>query len=187
MPTFLSDPPPAVFVAFVLAVLAVGGLWVRYRRRSLLVAAAVILAVLLLLVGIASLSESPREQAVRRVTDMAAALTERNWPRFADHVSESFAAGGLTKADLKKGFDLGTQYQVRAAVWEFDLAEPVVYTADTVAIRFDAKADSPHGQTAKHFQATFAKDPDGQFRMRTFTPFNYVQKKVAEPIPGVTR
>ncbi len=34
-----------------------------------------------------------------------------------------------------------------------------------------------------HFKATFAKDPDGKFRMRTFTPFDYVQKKVPTTLP----
>lgn len=188
MPTVLSDPPPAVYFTLFLAALIVGGLWVRYRRRSLLLAASVVLALLLLLFAIDRTTESPREQAVRRVNEMAAALTERNWTRFAEHVSESFDAGGLKKADLKRGFDLGVQYSVRAVAWDYALAEPVTYTDDTVAIRFDAKAETPSGQPlAKHVQATFGKDPDGQFRMRSFATFNIVQKKVAEPIPGVTR
>jgi uncharacterized membrane protein len=188
MPTFLSDPPPALYLTLLLAALIAGGLWARYRRRSLLVAAGVVVALLVLLFALDRTNESPREQAVRRVNDMAAALTAKNWQGFSEHVSESFDANGMKKADLRRGFDLGVQHGVRAVAWEFGLAEPVTYTDESVVIRFDAKAETPSGAPlAKHIQATFAKDPDGQFRMRSFATFNIVQKKVAEPIPGVTR
>jgi hypothetical protein len=188
MPHFLSDPPPAAYVVLVLAALVGGGLWYRYRRRMLLMGVAILVTLFILLSLMAVSFESPREQSNRRVREMAQALTEKNWAKFADHVSESFDANGLKKADLKKGFDLGVQYNLRVVAWEFALAEPVTYTDDTVVIRFDAKAEARSGeQLAKHFQATFTKDPDGQFRMTSFTPFNYVQKKLAEPIPGLTR
>jgi hypothetical protein len=188
MPTFLADPPPAVYVTLILALLVVGGLWVRYRRRVLLLAATLVLACLLLVGLVAALTESPREQAVRKVKDMAQAVSSQDWAKFSEHVSESFNADGLKKGDLRGGFDLASRYGVRAAVWDFALTEPVEATDTRVVIRFDAKAEARTGEQAfKHFHATFEKDPDGQLRLRSFAPFNYVQKTQREPIPGLGR
>ena len=188
MPTFLADPPPAVYVTLILALLVVGGLWVRYRRRVLLLAAALVVACLLLVGVIATLTESPREQAVRKVNELAEAVSSQDWAKFSEHVSESFSADGLKKGDLRGGFNLAAQNGVRAAVWDFALTEPVEVSDTRVVIRFDAKAEArTGGQAFKHFHATFEKDPDGQLRLRSFAPFNYVQKNQREPIPGVGR
>ncbi len=188
MPTVLADPPPAVYVTLVLAALVVGGLWVRYRRRALLLAAALVVVCLILVGLIAAFTESPREQAVRKVKELAQAVSAQDWAKFSEHVSESFSADGLKKGDLRGGFDLATRNGVRAAVWEFALTEPVEVSDTRVVIRFDAKAEArAGGQAFKHLHATFEKDPDGQFRLRSFTPFNYVQKNQRESIPGLGR
>ena len=184
MPTFLSDPSPVVLVAFGVVVLAVGGLWVRYRTRALLAAFAVLLVLLVGWVAAALLAESPREEAVRRVNAMADAVTKKDWAKFGENVSKSFEKGKLRKVDLKGYFDQGTAYDLRAVAWDFALTDPPRVTDTEVVIRFDGKAETARGEPlVRHFEATFVKDPDGQFRMKTYRAFNYVQKNQPEDFP----
>lgn len=186
MPTFLSDPPLAVYLVLFLALLVGGGVWLRTRKKPYLIAT-IILAGLLVAVVLCGIAfESPREESARRVAEMAAALSAKDWNKFADHVSESFDHKGIKKKDLKKGFDLGTQYGITATAWDFKLAEGTTPTDTRIELEFEGKATAATGEPLlKHFRATFVKDPDGKFRMTGFTPYNYVQKKVEEPIPGL--
>jgi hypothetical protein len=56
-----------------------------------------------------------------------------------------------------------------------------------VEIVFDAWAGQRGGSNSipRHVKATFVRDPDGKYRMRTFVTYNIVQKQVEEPIPGL--
>jgi hypothetical protein len=55
-----------------------------------------------------------------------------------------------------------------------------------IEIAFDASATSPQlPKLPKHVRAIFIKDPDGEYRMQSFTTYNIVQKQNPEPIPGM--
>jgi hypothetical protein len=183
MPTFLSDPPPAGLITLGLLVLVAGGLWVRYRGKPLLAAAVLLLVLLVVWVVLGLVLESPREESIRRVSEMAAAVQAKDWAKFSESVSESFETKGMKKADLKRHFDAAGQVGVRAVAWNFDLTEEPVVSDTEVKIRFDAKAEAQGREAFMHFQATFGKDPDGKFRMRKYEPFDYVQKKVPASFP----
>ena len=53
-----------------------------------------------------------------------------------------------------------------------------------VEIAFDGLASVPGGQRMPlHFTARFVRDPDGQYRLQTFTPFDYIRKGEETTIP----
>lgn len=184
MPVFLSDPPPVALVVFGVLVLIAGGLAARYRKKPLLAAFTGLMALLVAWLVTALLVESPREEAIRRVNDMAAAVTAKDWGKFGEHISESFQKGKLKKADLKGYFDQGTGAFQRAVAWDFALTDPPRVTDTEVVIQFDGKAETGRGEPlVRHFEATFVRDPDGRFRMKTYQAFDYIQKKVPEEFP----
>jgi hypothetical protein len=183
MPPFLSDPSPAGLITLGLLVLIAGGLWVRYRRKPLLAVFALLLVLLVAWLILAVCFESPREESVRRVSEMAAAVHAKDWAKFSESVSDSFETKGMKKGDLKRHFDAAGQAGVRAVAWNFDLTDPPVVSDTEVKIRFDAKAEAQGREALLHFQATFGKDPDGKFRMRKYEPFDYVQKNQPASFP----
>lgn len=82
MPTWLSDPSDGFYlVLFVLVVIAVL-VWARNRTRGDLIRVGIAVALLALLFVFDSQFESPREESVRRVGEIAAAINERNWDKF---------------------------------------------------------------------------------------------------------
>ena len=180
----LAEPPPAALFALGLLALVAGGLWLRSRKWPLLVAAAVLLLLLLGWIAAGVLLDTPRKQAERRVQAMAAALSAKNWEQFAENVSDRFDSNGLKKADLRRKFEQGTAYNVKATAWDFAPTDPPRATETEVVLQFEGKATPPTGEPFMlHFEATFAKDPDGKFRMRSFTPFDYVQKNQKATLP----
>ena len=189
MPIPLADPSPTSYVLLVLLAVVAAGLAARSQTRGSLarVVAAVVLLVGLFLCD--TLAESPREEAVRRVRQMAASVTARNTPGLLADVSESFDYRGRKKADLGSGgwwADL-RRLSVTATVSGFDRDKTVYLDLSGtpgVEIAFDGLASVPDGgRMPRHFRTTFVRDPDGQYRLRTFTPFNYINKKDEEPIP----
>jgi hypothetical protein len=185
MPTFLAEPPVLLYAVLLLGALAALGLWLRSRKRWALamLGTFVILSVVLFLLD--KLNESPREQSVRIVTEMADSIKKKDWATFSGHVSEKFNANGWTKKQMEGFFRMAAdRYNVRATAWDFALTDPQMLSDTEVILRFDAKAETPDGQQVlKHFSAKFVKEGD-RFRMITFTPYNYVQKNTPEPLPN---
>ncbi len=93
-----------------------------------------LLALLLAWIAAGLVLDSPRKEAERRVKAMAEALGEKNWDKFADNVSDRFAAGTMTKADLKKKFEQGAGYNVKASAWDFAVTDPPRVTDRTQGV-----------------------------------------------------
>ncbi|HET6575058.1 MAG TPA: hypothetical protein VFG68_15735 [Fimbriiglobus sp.] len=180
MPTWLSDPSDAFYlVLFVLVVIAVM-VWARNRTRGAQVRAGVAIALLAALFVIDRLVESPREEAVRKTRAMATAANEqfvrpadqRTWDGVAAHISDQFDFNGVKKDDLLKAIA-----QAPAAgdgegdVSEFDRSRVEYLPGDKVKVPFVVRI-FPRGsnftapQARFHVEGIFAKDPDGQYRLR---------------------
>lgn len=196
MPLFLSEPPVVLVALLGMLGLGVAGLGltlrvaatdkpgVRSLGRGLLGVGVLLLALAFVWFVVGFFLESPREEAVRRVDDMANAVTEKNWAKFSEHVSESFQKGKMKKADLKGPFDQATGYNLRAVAWDFAPTDPPQVTDTEVVIQFEGKASLPTGEPLlRHFEATFVKDPDGKFRMKTYKAFDFVQKTQPADVP----
>lgn len=187
MPVFLSDPSSTTYLVLAALVIVAGAVAARWQDRKRVVAFAV---ALLLLGGVILLDrvyDSPREEAVAATTAIVNAVTQRNTDTFLSHVSDSFDARGLKKADLRRAVEMARQFDVKVVTWNFDRNRVVYHDGPppAVDIEFDAKAEGPGGTVPKHVKATFVRDPDGKYRMRTFATYNIVQKQVEEPIPGL--
>jgi len=115
------------------------------------------------------------------------AVNQRQPDRFLARVSDSFDMKGLKKADLRRAVELASRFDAKVASWNFDRNRVVYHDGQppAVDVEFDTKAEGPGGTVAKHVKATFVRDPDGKYRMRTFSTYNVVQKQVEEPIPGL--
>jgi hypothetical protein len=186
MPTLLSDPSNAVYLVLVIFAVIAGVLWVRNRdRRSLVVL--LVAAVLFGLVFLCDrLWESPREEAVRKVREISAAVNAGDANKFLANVSDSFNYRGKKKADVRRVIDLARQHNVRTAVWDFDRGRVETPSPTEIDIVFDAKAEGPNGEPfLQHFKTRFVKDSDGQWRLQTFTSYNIARQERGgeEPIP----
>jgi hypothetical protein len=183
MPTFHSDPTQGFYLVliafFVIALVLAGKNQDRRSFKTLGIATVAIAAVFL----IDYFVESPREQAVRKIEEISAALNERSAERMLANVSDSFDYKGKKKADLAQAVELAERHGVRTATWEFN-RDRVVAGASDIEIAFEAKAEGSRvGPFMAHFRARFVKDPDGQYRLQSFKVFDYVQKDKETEIP----
>ena len=188
MPTFLSDPAPALYlILLVLAVIA-AGIWFRYRDRGSLVRVGIIVAVLLLLFVIDTLVESPREEGIRRVNEMCAAATEPNADKFVAHVSESFEMQGANKEKVRKSgaWDLIRQYKPRISATGFDRDGYKPVSDAEFDLEFLATAKAEAGLQQRYVRARFVRDPDGKHRLKGAKFYDPLTGGLnrEEPIPG---
>jgi hypothetical protein len=180
MPTWLSDPSDGFYlVLFVLVVIAVM-VWARNRTRGDLIRAGIAIALLVALFVIDRLVESPREEAVRKTQEMARAANEqfgrpadqRTWDGIGTHISDQFDFHGLKKDDLLKAIAReSARGDGEGDVTEFDRARVEYQPGDKVMVPFVVRV-FPRGsnftapQARFHVEGIFAKDPDGQYRLR---------------------
>ena len=101
MPTILSDPPPILYILLGTAAIILAAVWARFRTTKLLTAFAGVAGLLLLLFLIDRFVESPREQAVRKMKELAAATQSRRMDEAFRHISESFNYHGMSKSALR--------------------------------------------------------------------------------------
>ena len=191
MPLPLADPSPTFYVLLSLLAVVAGGLAARFQTRGHHLRAGVAVALLVGLFLCDTLAESPREEAVRAVRELAAAITARDQTGFLARLSESFDYKGRKKADFGNAgwWAEARRLGVTATVSGFDRDKTVyqeVSGVPAVLIAFDGLGSLPDGvRMPRHFTARFVRDPDGRYRLQTFTPFNYIRKGEEEPIPNL--
>jgi hypothetical protein len=188
MPTFLADPSPTLYMVMAAAVFAAGMVLLNRRGRKTQLAFFSVLALVLVIVLCDFLVESPREIAVRKVQEFSRAINARDWDSFDAAVSSQFDYRGNKKADLRNR--LGSvihMFDARTAVWEFNRDKVSRPSDNQIEIVFDAKGDPKTGAAYyAHFKATFVKEPDGEWRLKTLAVYNYTSKTQGpeEELPG---
>ena len=187
MPTALSDPSSTLYFVLAVIVVITGAFWIKNRTRPTLIAFAGSAALLLGLFLIDRLIESPREEASRRVEAMAAAATAANPDAFLENISKSFNYKGADRERLRQSgaWGLIRQHQARVAVWGLghdDYSRP---NDNEVEVGFYAKAQTPSNEALlRYVKATFVKDPDGAYRLKTFKFFSPgINGRAEDPIP----
>ncbi len=179
MPTLLSDPPRSVYLVLLLGAVVAGAVAFRRQDRRSFAAFGVASSVLLLVWLLDLLFESPREEAVRRVNAMAAAVTAQKPDDFVAQVSDSFDSNGRRKADLKAAvwWGLFKSEGVEAQTWDFSRDDVEYPDANSVRVGFMAKGKSRDGAFAMYYmQALVVKDPDGQYRVKMIQPYDPVRR-----------
>jgi len=160
-----------VYMLLGVALVIVGAVWIRTQDRRLARAAAVIAG---LLAALALLDlfgpESAGREIKRKVEEMARAIKTRQMDVLNRHVAESFHYEGFGKQAMIKlveGF-IASGMLTEVEVWKFE--PPEINSKDgTAKITFRAK---PKGSESPELffrtVAQFVRDPDGQWRMKTF-------------------
>jgi hypothetical protein len=187
MPTWLSDPSNGFYlVLFVLVVIAVM-VWARNRTRGDLIRAGVAIALLVLLFVVDQLVDSPREGSARTLTQISDAINERKWDQFQDGLADNFEYKRLDKAKLTEMVrGAVTAFDPRTSTWEFKAPDDMKPAGpDEFLLQFEGKAESGGKPFWAHFVATFVKGSEGKWRLKTFTAYDYIQKRQPIELPGI--
>jgi hypothetical protein len=198
MPTLLADPPQVLYLLLG-GVLVVAGLVATQRqsRRALAAFAATFFLILALFL-IDRVVETPREEAVRRTQVLAMAADAKNPGTFSPDVFAeqladrvTIASGNepgktLTRDEVKKHPFWHTLRAngVHVAAWGFSRDDAKQIDDGTVEIGFMGKGEVGDKQIPAYVRATYARQPDGSFKLgalRTFDPINH---KEGLAIPG---
>jgi hypothetical protein len=188
MPDWLVEGDPTLYFVLACALATFGVLWWRTRKRKYAVAAGV---AGLLIAGAYLLDravESDREQMIRKVYEVAEAVTDNDIDRAFRHVSDSFSKHGRDKTSFREFARDVRRRGVVDAVRVWDVAPDEVSREQRRAVvSFAFKVRGSFGETPPNYFAkvTFVLDPDGQWRVQTFDVFTPLsESKSPVSIPG---
>jgi hypothetical protein len=184
MPTFLTDPSPAVFLLLAAAAFVSGAVWFNRRDRKSTIAFLTVAGLLVILLLLDRIFESPREESVRRVQLMARAADNGDAEGFAAQIADRFEYVGestgssITREQVRKGafWNVLREHKVHVAVWDFSRDDVTEIDKDTVEIGFLGKGETGGKQIPMYFRATFSRQPDGQMRLIRFASFDPVKR-----------
>jgi hypothetical protein len=189
MPTFLSDPPQWVYIVLggFLVITAVLAAQKQDRRAVIPFGIAFLLMLLVFLLD--KVSESPREEAVRRTHLMAMAADAKNADAFVEHVADKVEIQGkvATRDELRKSpfWPQLKQFDVHVAVWNFSRDDVTQIDDNTIEIGFLAKGEVKGGQQMPLYgRATFGRQPDGSFKLIAFKAFDPINRTNTFTIPN---
>jgi hypothetical protein len=179
----------ALVVYVALGLVALGllvGLWTT-RKRGYALGLAGVAAAALLFWLLTYLLPTDQKRIVAAIEDMSAAVHERNTDRIFAHISDQFRYAGMGKEGFRGFVDRHLKNRDVTEVLAYGFEQAEVSRPDrTAVIEFNVKPKGPvTGDAAYyHCKATFALDPDGQWRLKGFDVFNpYADSKTPMNIP----
>lgn len=173
-----------IYVLLVIVVLALGFIWFQQQaNRKRLIA----LGVGILMLGLVFLSdtlvESSREEAVRKIQELADASQARDLDAMFHHISEDFRyKNRVTKAEFRGIAEsvMTSGLWSGAAVWDFDRAY-ASEEGERVIIGFRVK--DVEREIQFYCEATFQRDADGELRMVSFLCYDPIDQRSPETLP----
>lgn len=174
MPDWLFEGRTSVYV--VLAALA-GFLllvWWQTRKRWLLAGVVVVAALIGLYALLDKAIETDREQIVRKVQEMAAAVNARNVDGLLANISDNFRSPrGNDKQQLRDTIAsyLRMGMVSNARVWDIEFPTTPSREHSPAQVTFRAKAESGGREVLADCDATFDFDPEHGWRMRSLRLF----------------
>ena len=192
MPTFLSDPPRVLFLLLLAAVVISGALAFRRQDRKSLIAFAISAILLVALWLISTLTESPREEAERRIQAMAKAAHEKNGDAFVAHAADTVEYNGgsgarkLTREQVRTMglWNLLKRYDVEVSVWDFDREQVKEISPTEIEIGFAGQGKVQGTPIPYYFRAVFAKQANGEYRLTKLSSYDYVKRTELKAIPN---
>jgi hypothetical protein len=184
MPTALSDPSSTLYAILVIIFFVLAALWFRNRTRGNFIRLLIAACALVGLFVIDQLFESPREEATRKIHEMAQASQDKNWNALFSNISDSFTYKGPGGGQFDKETFRKLTKSIESipgfngvVVWDFHPADFRPIDTDNVKIGFRAKLkDVPNPEYVGWIVATFHRDPDGQWRMSGFNRYDPVKQ-----------
>lgn len=185
---WLVEGNPTIY--FILGAALVGSLaaWYRTRKRWKAIVAGVCAALILGLFALDRLVESDDEQMVRKVKEVAAAISRNDVNSAFQHISESFERSGKNKRQFKS-FCEGLLQAGRVTdvqVWDLQAVD-VVRDKGSGAVEFHFKVRGSWGASPPNYfgKVEFVLDPDHQWRVKSFDVHDSLnQSKTPVAIPG---
>jgi len=176
MPAALSDPSFTLCVILGIIVVLLGGVWLRKRTRGDMLRFACAAGAMLFLVLIDHFIESPREETTRKMRQIALATRAKKLDDAFTHVAESFEYEKITKPQLLEKARQAEKLEFWQGidVGDFHRADFEKIDDSKVKIGFYVKPAGGAGISAENTRycwATFFKDADGQYRLKTFDLF----------------
>ncbi len=186
MPTFISDPPLGVYLFLALGTIVGFAVWVNKRNRASLIVFGCFLSLLALVFLLDRIFESPREQSIRRVNEMAKAIDDRNKDAFLSHVADSFQYQGegnssktFTHDELRKSpmWSALNQFGVNhVAAWDFTRDDFTEVNENTIEIGFLGKAVIEGKDIPMYFRARFTRQADGQMKLTSLASYDPMKR-----------
>lgn len=204
MKRFLAEPPTTVYI--VLIVIAAAGVlaWLLFRdpprskpggknqgsRRFLFWIIALVAVVAALGLRVADfVLESDREQIHWKLGEMSNGVRERNMTKVFAHISEQFSVQGMTKGSLRKAAETHQQQGNVSEVKIWDIVvEPIPAGATEAQVRFQFKVEGNWNREGAAFfrcKSKFVRDPDGEWRLKSFEVFPPTGDSSPMQIPGI--
>jgi hypothetical protein len=195
---WLFEGRASVYVSLAAIALVMLLAWQQTRKRFCLIGLVAALGLAGLYFLLDRLVETDREQVVRKVEEMAAAVRARDVNALFNHVSERFSRGGMNRAHFRDAVDGALRGGIVDEVEVWDFAFPDDFRATVPlpgqerpaeTIRFSFKAKAKGGRVTENVgnpcEARFVRDQDGQWRLLDFQVFNPVQTEQPQQIQGL--
>ncbi len=188
MPDWLAESNPTLYFLLACVAIAFAAAWWRTRKRHQAIAAGVALALLAGAYLCHRLVESDREQMVRKIDEMSAAVRARQLDAAFRHVAESFRVASVDKKSFRAFADSMQQSrQVDEFVaWDYEPG-PTSRESKSGELSFRFIVRGSFGKTPPTYFAKtqWVYDADGQWRLKAFELFNAINdSKSPVPIPG---
>ncbi|AMV27063.1 hypothetical protein VT84_21860 [Gemmata sp. SH-PL17] len=193
MPSILSDPPPVLYLILAVALAVTGAIAAKRQDRKSAIPFGIAALLLLLVLLIDRLYDSPREEAVRRLTEMGAAANAKNPDTFVKQVADKVSVQTdtnqtkvATRDELKKSAFWGMlrQFQVAVTVSGFSRDDVKVIDDNTIELGFIAKAEAEGKTVPVYMRATFGKQSDGSFKLTALKAFEFIDRTKVFSIPN---
>jgi hypothetical protein len=188
MPAWLVEGDQTLLFLVACAALACFAAWWRTRRRRYAIAGGVALGALVGLVLLDRFVESDREQMIRKVREIAAAISHHDVDRAFTHVSEHFDRAGVAKPTFRRFAEsrVRSGYVTDVQVWDFNVRE-VSRERRRGVVECFFKVHGSFGETppGAFAQVAFTLDADGQWRVSNFDWFLSITDSTAPmTVPG---
>jgi hypothetical protein len=168
MPTALSDPSTTLYILLGTMAIIFGAIFANRQSRKSFIQFAIAGGCLLALYLIDKAVESPREESVRKVEEIARATQNNTVSSVMNHFSDEFKYGSTTKKDVANKLNTLRQRWSEwtgGEAWDFSRENYKQISENTLTIGFRGQARGFPIVSEKYVRATFKKESDNQWRM----------------------
>lgn len=193
MPTFLSDPPQALYLILGGFLVITGAIAAQKQDRRAAIPFGVAALLLLIVFLLDRFFESPREEATRRTFFMGMAADAKNPDAFVEHVADKVTVHTgegqpktVTRDEMKKShfWALLRQFNVQVTTDSFSRDDVKVIDDNTIEIGFVAKGTADGKTIPVYARATFSKQSDGSYKLTSFKSFEFIDRTKTFTIPN---
>ena len=155
--------------------------------RKVMLAIGAVAAVLLIALRVCDYYlEGDREQIVRKLKLMSDGVRERNMNKVFEHVSESFHYNTAKKADLRASADSAIQFgRITSIPLGSVNVDPIPSGGTTAIAHFVFTLKGASVDMPLRCRAHFTRDPDNEWRLKTFQVFPATGESDEYTVPGL--